>query len=131
MISTDFFDCVQKASLPGVWSKGISLSRSDAVLKDSQQEDEIILRVRAPDNPVSRKVTLWPQDEDWFCDCGSKTKVCAHVAAAVISLKSGKADPARADAGPPKSGQIIYRFTRQDKSLLFERKIAFVLTGKR
>src|SRR4051812_35030285 len=80
---------IQKQCLPGVWSKGVALQRVDAVKLDSIQPDEIMLRVLVKDRPVSPKVTLWPQDEDWYCDCGDRADVCAHVAAAVIALRSG------------------------------------------
>ncbi len=125
MISSDFYDIVQKASLPGIWSKGVALSRTDSVIEDSRNEDEIILRVRAADHPVSRKVTLWPLDEDWYCDCGAKVKVCPHIAAAVISLKSGKTVSNATQTLTSKSAQISYRFKRNVGGLLFERWIVF------
>lgn len=121
MIPVHFYDLIQKSCLPGIWSKGVSLTRSDSVVTDSSKQNEIILRIRTADHPVSPKVTLWPEDEDWFCDCGAKTDVCAHVAAAVIALKTGKTQT----DSPKLSGQIQYRFARAQNSLLFERWLSF------
>ena len=77
-------------------------------------------------NPVSRKVTLWPEDEDWFCDCGTTQAVCAHVAAAVITLKNPKPHSESAPSGEaekPKASLISYRFRRDSGKLLFDRWI--------
>lgn len=131
-----FFDLIQKTCLPGIWSKGVSIARSDTVLVDQQKEDEIILRVQMANQVVSRKVTLWPVDQDWFCDCEDRNDVCAHVAATVIALKSGKTKTYV--EGNPLDGEAIkvsqpslsvarlsYRFTRDQGSLFFERWIVY------
>src|SRR4051812_32527547 len=128
MMLDALFDMIQKACLPGVWSKGVTLARGDAVIADSSKGDEIVLRVRAPDHPVSRKVSLWPEDEDWYCDFGNPNDVCSHVAAAVISLRSGKiqaqaSSPTGAASSRVLAAQVHYRFTRQDGGLSFERWI--------
>jgi hypothetical protein len=149
MLLADLFEIIQKACLPGVWSKGVTLTRGDAVILDSAPrllaagvsvDSELIFRVRSPDHPVSRKVTLWPEDEDWFCDCGGPNEVCFHVAAVVVTLKTGKikiagegsstgavGDSSAAPASSPSkvlAAQILYRFMRHDGSLLFERRIS-------
>ncbi len=123
-----FFDKVQKTCLPGIWSKGVSIARTNSVFEDSRSEAEITLRVRAPDQPVSRKVTFWPEDEDWYCDCDDRNDVCAHVAASIIALKGGKLPQAHSDATLPiadlpqtQHAHIQYLFKEQGASLVFER----------
>ncbi len=134
LIPEEYFDLIQQTSLPGVWSKGVSLARSGGILLDSQKPEEMVLRVKSPDHPVSRKVTLWPHDEDWFCDCESKTEVCIHVAATVIYLRKPKplegpalgesATQTTTKAAPPaKTARIRYQFTRVDQKLSFARWI--------
>jgi len=85
------YSAIQKAALPGVWSKGVALSRENAVIQDSRSPDgsEITLRVRIGHKPVSPKVNLWPEDEDWYCDCGDRNDPCIHIIAAVVALKNG------------------------------------------
>ncbi len=128
-----FYEMIQKACLPGIWSKGIAIARTDSILEDSRStsgDAEITLRVRSPDHPVSRKVTLWPEDHDWYCDCEDRNDVCSHVAASVIALKSGKLAPASAKLPststtptPPKSAYVQYLFQEHDSALVFERWI--------
>ena len=107
---------IQKQCLPGIWSKGMDLARIGAVLQESAKTDELIFRVRIKDRPVANKVSLWPADEDWFCDCNDRNDVCPHVAAAVISLKNGMLSQSTAP-------QIHYRFARSDGGLRLERVI--------
>ncbi len=129
MIRESFFQAVQKACLPGIWSKGVQLSRSsDSVIRDSssldlQMEDEVILRVRSADHPVSRKVTLWQEDEDWYCDCEYPSEVCFHVVAAVVALKNGRAVSATDSSSSTSVAQIHYRLNRVQENLSFERWI--------
>ena len=110
------YQAIQKQCLPGIWSKGLELARVGAVLQESAKPDELIFRVRIKDRPVAYKVSLWPGDEDWFCDCNDRNDVCAHVAAASISHKNGFISESTAP-------QIHYRFARKDGALLFERVI--------
>jgi len=145
---TEFYETVQKACLPGIWSKGVALARTDSIFqdprssskstKDSNTEIEIILRVRAPDHPVSRKVTLWPNDDDWYCDCDDRNDVCAHVAASVIAMKTGKLSQpdASGESLNPSQGNsskhtpIQYLFKELDSALSFERWIFVTPTQK-
>lgn len=116
---TPFFDRIQKACLPGIWSKGMTFVRTFAVIQDSAQEDEVAFRIRVPDRPVSPKVVLWPNDEDIYCDCNDRNEVCAHVAAVIITLKAGHFQSAR--PAYMKAGCLSYRFSRRDGKLFFER----------
>ena len=127
LVSAEFFLLIQKASLPGIWSKAVSLIRtSQSVLFDSLKEGEIQARVRTSDHPVSRKVSLWPQDEDWFCDCNAKTEVCMHVIATLLTLKNKPQQVLEPEKNSKVFGALLYQFSRDPQNkdrLLFHRWI--------
>jgi SNF2 family DNA or RNA helicase len=133
-----YYQFLQKACLPGVWSKGVALFRDGAVHLDAWTEKEITLRVKAQDRPISQKVNLWPgesaEDGDYFCNCDDRADPCAHVAAAVAALKNGltlDSTPAIIEAtlGTEKNSVVHYRFIRAGKTLLLKRSIGeFELT---
>lgn len=123
----ELYEIIQEECLPGLWSKGVALARAGAVIKESVSTDEIAVRVQVKDRPTSPKVQLWPGDEDWFCDCGEKTAVCAHAAAAVIAAKQGQITERSELSGTPSLAPFVrYRFTREQGSLAFDR---FIVRG--
>lgn len=77
---------VRKACPGRTWSQGVKLVRSDAVSLESSDDDEIVLRVKAPGRAVALTVVLYLEDTEWDCNCGSREPACSHVAAAMISL---------------------------------------------
>lgn len=107
------FKAIQNACPIGIWSQGISFARNRSVMEDSSKPDEIILRIMLPNRPVSPKVTLWPEDLDWHCDCGSREDPCSHVAAAIIAVKNNELRE--------QTNSIVYRFQRAEGTLLFSR----------
>jgi superfamily II DNA or RNA helicase len=141
------FARIQKECLPGIWSKGMALSRVGGCVRQDvptgraprPEDEEIALRVSVPDRAVSPKVSLWPaqgtddpeelaDEGDWHCDCGDRAEICAHVAASVIALKSGQAVVERAErAGSgiaASAPRLLYRFSRLPGGLLgFERVV--------
>jgi SWIM zinc finger len=87
---TALFKSVQENALPAHWSQGVNLTRGGSTFVVSNlEEQECVVHVRTAGNPLSPKVILWPQDQDWDCDCGDDLP-CAHVAATVILLKRGE-----------------------------------------
>jgi superfamily II DNA or RNA helicase len=108
------FEAVRKKCPSGLWSQGVKLAREGAVLVESQSPSEVTMRVRAPRFAIPPTVTLYPEDDEWSCDCGGKIDPCEHVAAAVIALSAGT--PAK---GPEK--KLGYRIVRKDKSLYLAR----------
>lgn len=122
-----FFQAVQKATLPGVWSKGVALSRENAVLEDSRTPDghEITLRVRIPNRPVTPKVNLWPEEEDWYCDCGDRNDPCLHIVAAVVALKNGTLTKTieSPTSAPSLIPELHYCLVRKNRTLSLERWI--------
>ena len=134
----EFYSLIQEEALPAIWSKGVGAARNQAVVLDQEGSDELSFRFRAVGSPVSVKVSLWPADQDWFCDCKEKTDPCFHVVAALVAYKNdwvkrdGAADgDATSDSSverPASNVQTIeYHFTRDKLStgtqLAFERKL--------
>lgn len=119
------FDAVRQACPPHVWSRGVEFARANAVLSERADGEEIVLKVVTRDKVVQPTVTLWPDDEDWLCDCGHHEAVCAHVAAAVIAFRragqEGKPLPATQQA----SGRLRYAFARSQDALHFERYVVY------
>jgi superfamily II DNA or RNA helicase len=87
----------------------------------SEDGEEIVLRLNLPGVIQPPTVVLYPEDNEWDCDCDSRSDDCAHVAAAVISMKHAR----ESGDGLPRSAmgntQIEYRFTRHPNGLHLKR----------
>jgi SNF2-related domain/Helicase conserved C-terminal domain len=145
---------IRKACRPGTWSLGVKLAREQGVVVESREDEEIVLRVKAPGRPVPPTVVLYPGEREWDCDCGSRVSPCEHVAAAAIALTqtaedaaappatpaAGAAAPGADEPGPatpppsrpaprplsaPAWGRIVYRLARDGAGLRLTRGIAF------
>jgi hypothetical protein len=118
---------LQEAALPGVWTKGINLAKDAVFYLEAESPTEILLRYHKP--PVSPKVTLWPKEDDWHCDCGDRNDPCVHAVAGMLVYKDGRA---KAPDGPSmkvdSSAQLEYRFFAQGGYLYFDR---FLVRGKK
>jgi len=81
-------DAVKAACRSGLWSEGVRLARAGAVVGAERDTDAWSFRVRVAGAGVAPTVTLYPEAEEWDCDCGGKLDPCAHVAAAAIAVAS-------------------------------------------
>lgn len=120
------FEAIRAACTPDVWSKGITISRAGGVVGDFESSSEVVVRVMAPGQGVSPTVRLFPDDEDWFCDCGSKLAACAHAAASIISMKRAFEEGKSLVSTDTKAGRMTYQFERESDGLKLCR---FVLRG--
>lgn len=122
-----FFAAVRAASLPAIWSDGVTLAREGAVRRDRRTDDELCFRVRASGHAVDVSVSLYVLDDEWSCTCGGHADPCSHVAAAAIAEKQGQAqtdDGAEsATAAAPALAHVAYHFTIQEHRLLLRRAI--------
>ena len=84
------FEAVRKACSATDWSRGVELVRIDAVARENADDDEIVVRVVTRGGMICPRVTLWPDDAEWDCECPSKAPACEHAAAAVIALKQAE-----------------------------------------
>jgi superfamily II DNA or RNA helicase len=122
-----FVASIQENALPGIWSRGIALTREASFIPDKLEPNELIIRVLLPNRPVHPRVTLWPEDEDAYCDCGDRNEPCIHIVAAAIACKNGllksEASQAGASATAQPANGVSYRFFRQENRLRLERWI--------
>lgn len=123
------FEAIQEACSRQVWSRGVTLARTDAVSIEERSEREIALRVSTRGGLVSPEVTLHPMDDDWECSCSSTEDPCEHVAACVIALrqaeKSGQGLPTQGE----NRGRIVYELEERSGDLRLTRAIEHA--GKR
>lgn len=118
---------LQEAALPGVWSKGVSLAKDGTFYLESESPSEVLLRYHKP--PVSPKITLWPEEEDWHCDCGDRNDPCTHIVAGFLAYRDGKAKkPDAPNLKGDGTAQLEYRFFPQAGYLYFDR---YLVKGKK
>jgi len=117
------FQSIRAACSSQAWSAGVELVRADAVQGVEADDEAVVLRVRTPGRTVAPLVTLYPDDEEWDCDCGSTADACEHVAAAILSLRqarqAGQALPCSALA----AGGVGYRLAVDGQRLRVQRVI--------
>lgn len=124
----DLFKSVQENASPSLWSAGVALTRTASTfLSLKQSDEECLITIKIPGQPVSPKVTLWPEDQDWDCNCGSQESPCSHVTAAVIAMKHGALSAPETVSNNSSSrdelGQLEYNFLRHPTGLRFERLV--------
>jgi hypothetical protein len=118
---------LQEAALPGVWSKGVSLAKDGTFYLESETPTEILLRYHKP--PVSPKITLWPEEEDWHCDCGDRNDPCNHIVAGFLAYRDDKTTKPEVQALKGGGTALLeYRFFSQAGYLYFDR---YLVKGKK
>ena len=115
------FKAIRQACSASLWSRAVELVRASAVAGVSDREDEIVCRVRTPTRVVAPKVTLYPLDEEWDCDCDSKAPCCEHVAAAVIAVRRAHQEGSTLPEDSRSSAHLLYRFKSARDHLILER----------
>jgi superfamily II DNA or RNA helicase len=117
------FEAIRRECGSNGWSRGVELVRSGAVSADSDAGDEIVLRISERGGLICPVVTLYPEDEDWDCDCGSLEAGCSHAAAAIIFLRRLRAEGAPPGRSETPGGRIGYRFRRHSGGLELDRVV--------
>ena len=115
------FEAIRDAASPPVWSRGVELARGGAVVGEESGDDEIVLKVLPPGTVLPRTVHLWPDDEDWSCDCDGKADPCIHVAAAAIALKHARAKGKDLPAPSAAVSRVAYRLSGAEGLLVLRR----------
>ncbi len=125
---TSFLDSVRQACPSALWSQGVKLARAGAVSAERVANDEATYRVTERGRAVAPTVILYPGDNEWDCDCGSKVATCAHVAAAAIIFAGGGEAAVVApseDIAPrgevPAFARIVYRLSVDKTALRLDR----------
>ncbi len=117
------FSTIKKEAARGVWMQAVNLARTSQTVIEKKAENEIILKIHIANKPVSPKVSLWPEDEDWFCDCNENHDPCTHTIAAIINLKAGNFKDENHETSLTMP-HVCYHFTRKDGGLSFHRTLA-------
>ena len=129
MAIDDLLSAIREACSPGTWSRGVQMARGNQVVGEEDDGDEIAMRVATKGGLVSPQVVLFPDDDDWTCECNSREDACAHVAACAIALKQawaeGKRMPGEGEskAQSPGHGHLEYRLQDHDGKLALFRMI--------
>jgi superfamily II DNA or RNA helicase len=88
-----FLEWLREEATTALWSKGVTLSRSPASferLGSNQATGELKFKVRTTERILAFTVTLWPDDEDAHCDCGSKIHPCHHIIGVAVAESEGQ-----------------------------------------
>lgn len=120
----DLFSAIQEAAAAPLWTRGVNTARTRAVQLDGRKGDEeLLFRLRIPGQLVSPRVSLWPAEGDWHCDCGAREDPCHHVVAAAVAMKNDWLAPAMAEDAASSSPKLQYHFSRAGGGLAAERRI--------
>jgi superfamily II DNA or RNA helicase len=112
---------IREQASPAIWSKGVELSRRDAVTGDSLSEQEIQLRVLDRASQISAKVELYPEDLDWHSDCQCKADPCHHIAAAIIAIKRAREQGDELPSSKTAAAKLVYKFLRVGGAIILKR----------
>ena len=109
---------VRDACGPRAWRLGerfVEEGQVERVADRGAQEQEF--RVWAPGRPVAPTVSLYPEDEEWDCDCPSRADCCEHAAAAAAFLLQGPKAVEAASRGPT----LRYELKKRREGLTLQR----------
>ena len=116
------FVAVREGCSASLWSRAVELTRTASFVLERTSAEEWNVRV-VEKRPISPRVTLWPQDDNWACDCGGADDPCVHAAAAVIALRSGNFSETDVVRVADPTAFVVYSFERNDGRLYFYRYI--------
>jgi superfamily II DNA or RNA helicase len=117
------FEAVREACAPASWSRGVELTRADAVIGESAAADEAAFRVTTRGGLFCPRVTLFLNDLEWHCECASRDAACEHVAAAVIAWRRAFEAGEGLPGDDAAAGRVGYRFSEVDGRLALRRVI--------
>jgi hypothetical protein len=125
---------IRQACAAPTWSRGVERARAGAVVLVADRGDEVELRVTMGSGVMSPLVCLYPDEQEWDCECNSREDACMHVAAAAIALKqlreggsqaprpSGAPGPAPKPVATP--AVVAYRLLALEHKLALRRVVA-------
>lgn len=119
----ELLSAIRSACSPTLWSRGVELSRKLAVTGVSDEDGEIVCRVKAADRTVPYTVRLYADDAEWDCDCNARSACCEHVAGAAIAVNKARASGQDLPQGRSQGAKLVHTFTRHRGYLSLERVI--------
>ncbi len=124
----EFLDSIREELTSVEWARGVGFAREGAVSFMGYKEGAPYFQLRISSMAVTPEVSLWPDEEDYYCNCGSGP-VCAHIAAAAIYWGQNAKKLKNQSNQSIKSltrATLRYNLVEQGSCLLLER--VFVLT---
>ncbi len=115
------FDAAKAKCPVGLWSKGVELARTGAVAGQTRESDMWTFRVPSGSHLIAPTVTLYPDDEEWDCDCRGHFEVCEHVAACLIALTHGSDAEKTLFHTEERNGHVRYELSHGPRGLILER----------
>lgn len=119
----ELLSAIRAACSPTLWSRGVELARRLAITGVSDEDGEIVCRVKSPDRTMPHTVRLYIEDVEWDCDCNARTACCEHVAGAAIALNKARASGHKLPEGRSQGAKVVHCFTRHRGHLNLERVI--------
>ena len=117
----DLLVAIREAASSRAWSQGVTLAREDRVSGRSAVPTEHVLEVRIPTKPTPYTVVLYPADDEWDCDCGSREAACSHACAAVIISADAELKGVPVPVSKSAGAVIGYRLTADPAGLAVAR----------
>ncbi|MDG1483553.1 MAG: DEAD/DEAH box helicase [Myxococcota bacterium] len=115
-------DAIRQDCSAAVWSRGVQIARAGRVAAGAPgEDDEVILCVQMHASAPPFTVHLWPDDEEWSCDCPIPKDTCLHVAAGVIAWNQARMTGRGLSGAASKMARPGYRFERHARGLLLRR----------
>ncbi|MBK9033008.1 MAG: DEAD/DEAH box helicase [Myxococcales bacterium] len=114
-------DAIREAASTRAWSQGVTLAREERVSGRSATPSEHVLDVRVPTRPTPYTVVLYPQDDEWDCDCGARDAACSHACAAAIVCADAEARGEPVPRSKVAGAAIGYRLTADPAGLAVAR----------
>lgn len=88
-----FLEWLKEECLPGIWSKGVQTSRSSKSIEripGNARSRELRFKMITSERILAYEITLWPEDQDAHCNCGSKVEPCHHIVGAALAHSGGQ-----------------------------------------
>jgi len=121
----EFLESLKEEVLPGIWSKGVALARnlkSVEKISSHSEKKELKFKIQTTERILAFQVTLWPEDQDSYCNCGSKIEPCHHIVAVTLAVVGGHVQEASEEAAS--SGcSLSYTWTVEREKISLKREL--------
>jgi superfamily II DNA or RNA helicase len=121
----EFLDYLKEEVLPGVWSKGVALSRNLKTVEKispSSETKELKFKIQTTERLLAFQVTLWPVDQDSYCNCGSKLEPCHHIVAVALAYAGGHVEESKRDESDVGT-RLSYSWVAEGQKLSLKREL--------
>src|SRR3989338_8846601 len=122
-MNDEFFQEIREAVTPRLWSRGVELARTGRISRLKATAENVVLQVPDSAHIATPQVTLWPEEMDWSCTCGSDEDPCCHTVGAAIFLRRIEDTGAPVPEAAQVAASLRYEFSARGNELLLERWI--------